>query len=86
MDKNSTCLLLLLSRWEDTICKVLGAREALSDRVSLVAQTVKNPPAMEETEFYAWVRKIPWRKACQHSLVFLPGEPHGQKSLADYSP
>ena len=38
--------------------------------VSLVAQTVKNPPAMWET----WVGKIPWRRACQPTPVFVPGE------------
>ena len=32
-----------------------------------------------------WVRKIPWRKAWQHTLVFLPGERHGQRSQAGYS-
>ena len=30
---------------------------------SLVAQLVKNPPAMQETWFDPWVRKIPWRRA-----------------------
>ena len=29
---------------------------------SLVAQTVKNLPAMQETRFDFWVRKIPWRR------------------------
>ena len=33
-----------------------------------------------------WVRKIPWRRKWQPSLVFLPGESHGQRSLAGYSP
>ena len=37
---------------------------------SLVAPTVKNLPAMQET----WVAKIPWRRAWQPSPVFLPGE------------
>ena len=27
-------------------------------RTSLIAQLVKNPPAMQETEFDIWVRKI----------------------------
>ena len=36
--------------------------------------------------FDPWVRKIPWRRAQQPSSVFLPGECHGQRSLADYSP
>ena len=30
--------------------------------------------------------KIPWRKAWQPTLVFLPGESHGQRSLVGYSP
>ena len=30
--------------------------------VSLVAQLVKNLPAMEETRFDSWVGKFPWRR------------------------
>ena len=33
-----------------------------------------------------WVRKTPWRRAWQPAPVSLPGEPHGQRSLAGYSP
>jgi len=36
--------------------------------------------------FSPWVRKIPWRRAWQPTPVFLPGESHGQRSLAGYSP
>ena len=36
--------------------------------------------------FVPWVRKIPWRRRWQPSPVFLPGEFHGQKILAGYSP
>ena len=50
--------------------------------VSLVAQMVKNPPAMWET----WVGKIPWRRAWQPTPVLLPGESHGWRSLAGHSP
>ena len=32
-----------------------------------------------------WVGKIPWRRAWQPTPVLLPGEPHGQRSLAGYS-
>jgi len=39
-------------------------------QASLVAQTVKNSPAMQET----WFEKIPWRRAWQPTPVFLPGE------------
>ena len=33
-----------------------------------------------------WVGKIPWRRAWQPTLVFLPGESHGQRSLVGCSP
>ena len=36
--------------------------------------------------FDPWVGKIPWRREWQPTLVFLPGECHGQRSLAGYSP
>ena len=55
-------------------------------RASLLAQTVKNLPAMQIPRFDPWVRKIPWRREWLPTLVFLPGEFHGQKSLAGYSP
>ena len=44
---------------------------------SLVAQLVKNLPEMWET----WVGKIPLEKGIT-TLVFWPGEFHGQRSLA----
>ena len=36
--------------------------------------------------FNPWVRKIPWRREWQPPPAFLPGEFHGQRSLAVYSP
>ena len=45
-------------------------------RVSLVAQMVKNPPAMCETWVMSWVRKIPWRRERLPTSVFWPGELH----------
>ena len=35
---------------------------------------------------HPWGRKIPWRRIWQPTPVFLPGESHGQRSLAGYSP
>ena len=35
-----------------------------------------------DISFDPWVRKIPWRRAWQPTPVFLPGESHGQRSLA----
>ena len=46
----------------------------------LIAQWVKNLPAVQET-WVSWVEKIPWKKKWQPTPGFLPGEPHGQRSL-----
>ena len=50
----------------------------------------KNPPAnardLRDAVFDPWVRKIPWRRAQQPTSLFLPGEPHGQRSLVGYGP
>ena len=53
---------------------------------SVVAQTIKNLPAVQETRVHPWVGKIPWRRAWQPTPVFLPGESPGRRSLAGYSP
>ena len=54
---------------------------------SLVAQMVKNPLVIcGKPGFDPWVWKIPWRRAWQPTPVFLPGESHGQRSLAGYGP
>ena len=58
----------------------------LTIRASLIAQSVKNVPAMQETQVQFLVGKVPWRKKWQPTPVFSPGESHGQKSLAGYSP
>ena len=47
----------------------------------LVAQMVKNLPAMRET----WFGKIPWRRKWQPTPVLLPEKSHGQRSLVGYS-
>ena len=36
--------------------------------------------------FSPWVRKIPWKRKWQPTPVFLPGESHGQRNMAGYSP
>ena len=51
---------------------------------SLVAQTVKNPLQCRRPGFNPWVGEIPWRKAWQHTPVFLPGEFHGQRKFFLY--
>ena len=51
---------------------------------------LKSPPAdagrLKRYRFDPWVGKIPWRRALQPTPVFLPGESHGQRNLAGYSP
>ena len=59
--------------------------------IKSLALVVKNPPAsaarFKRNRFDPCVRKIPWRRPQQVATpVFLPGESHGQKSLAGYSP
>jgi len=36
--------------------------------------------------FHPWVRKIPWEREWYLTQLFLPGEFHGQRRLAVYSP
>ena len=52
---------------------------------TLVAQTVKNLPAVQETWVQSWVRKSPLRRDWLPIQVFLPVEFHGQRSLEGYS-
>ena len=53
---------------------------------SLVAQMVKNPPEMKETRVWSLGQEDPLEKARLCTLVFLPREFYGQRSLAGYSP
>ena len=50
--------------------------------------SVGNAPACKtrDPRFDPWVGKIPWRRKWQPTLVFLPGESYGQRSLAGYDP
>ena len=52
---------------------------------TLVAQLVKNPPAMHETGFHPWVGKTPWRRDRLPTPVFLgfPGDSAGTESTCN---
>ena len=41
--------------------------------------------ALDRPRFDPWVRKIPWKRECLPTLVFLPRESHGERNLAGYS-
>ena len=43
-------------------------------RASLVAQLVKNLPAVQRPGFNPWIGKIPWRRKWQPTPVSLPGK------------
>jgi hypothetical protein len=50
-------------------------------RASLVAQMLKNLPAIKEIRVQSLVRKIPWRREWLSTPVFLPGESLGQRNV-----
>ena len=70
--------LQITSTWISHRCTYVNA--------SLVAQMVKNLLAMQET----WVCSLGWEDPLEKEMAthfsILPGESHGQRSLAGYSP
>ena len=62
--------------WEDSPGEGIGYPLQYS-WASLVAQRVKNLPAMRETWVGSLGRKIPWRRKRLPTPVFWPGEFHG---------
>ena len=84
--------LLLWSFRRKNFCQTLTRVKPLPHVISqyprafLVAQTVKNSPAMQETWVRSLGRKIPWRWAWQPTPVFLSVEFHRQRRLEDCSP
>ena len=53
---------------------------------SLVSQTAKNAPAMQETQVLSLGQEDPLRREWQLTPTFLPRKFHGQRSLVGYSP
>ena len=65
----------------------MGCNIVLAGRTaSLVAQLVKNPPAMQET----WVRSLGWEDPLEEGMATLQysclENPHGQRNLAGCNP
>ena len=61
--------------------------ELILKRASLVAQMVKNPPAMQEIR----VQSLGWEDSLENEMAnqaknTWPGKSHGQRNLAVYSP
>ena len=77
--------------WSEPLLSLLSLGEVISDSpkltwASLVAQTVKNLLAMWETWGQFLDREDSLEKEMVTTVVFLPGESHGQRSLAGYNP
>ena len=55
-------------------------------KASLLAQTVKNLPTVQET----WIQSLGWEDPLEKKMAtyssILPGKFHGQRSLVGYSP
>ena len=73
------------------LCVVLAKSLSISikkkiSRALLVAQQWRILLPVQETWVQSLVKETPWRRIWQPAPVFLPGEPHGQRRLAGYSP
>ena len=59
-------------------------------RASLGSASGKEPACQcrscKRCGFDPWIEEISWRRAWQPTLLLMPGESHGQRSLAGYSP
>ena len=78
-----------LNKWGNTIfCSWLN--DPILWGASQVVLVVKEPACqcrrLKRHQFDPWVGKISWKRKWQPTPVFLPGESHGQKILAGYSP
>ena len=81
------------------LCVSLCVCESLQSCLTLCDPMDGSPPGGSSGKEYAcqcrrhrrrgfnpWVGKIPWRRKCQPTPVFLPEESHGRRNLVGYSP
>ena len=80
--------------WQATVHGVTRVGQDLASKLllttdtrdSLLAQSVKNLPAMQETQVQFLRPEDPLENKWQPTPLFLPGESHGPRSLVGYSP
>ena len=72
---NQKVLIILSPPLTPIICTCL-----MSQRASLLAQLVKNPPATQKTQFNSWVGKICWGRHRLPTPLFLGLFPGGSAS------
>ena len=73
----STCRSMIPPR-----VKTVSALSSISSGASGEERTCR----CRRQELDPWARKVPWKRDWQPTPVLLPGEAHGQRSLAGYSP
>ena len=73
------CFCCLLQSHVRLFCDPMGCGLGFPDGSSGKEHTCRKH---ERCRFDPWVRKIPWRRSWQPTPVFVPGESHGQRSLA----
>ena len=80
-------MLIIIIASLGSVCVCVLYTHTHSTRASQVTLVVKNPPARRRKRhgFNPWVGRIPCRRAWKPTLVFLPGESHGLRSMAGYS-
>ena len=54
--------------------------------VLVIRNLTANAGDVRDAGLFPGSGRFPWRRAGQPTPVFLPGESHGQRSLAGYSP
>ena len=79
-----------LENYNFSQCPVLWEKgnyspKGLQTGASLIAQMVKTLPAMQQTLGWSLGWEDPLEEGMAAHSSFLPGESHGQRSLADYS-
>ena len=70
----------------ETCIYVLNKNLFLIYSLILIAQMVKNLPAIQETRVRSLGQKVPWREKQQPTPELLPGVFSGQRSLVGYNP
>ena len=58
----------------------------MSEMAQWVKNLLANAGENRRGGFNPWARKLPLRRKQEPTPAFLPGESHGQRSLAGYSP
>ena len=80
---------LCLQKWTPREI-IVETIDTLGARIPLGDASGKEPTCQcrryKRLGFNPQLRKISWRRAWQPTQVLLPGESHGQRSLAGYSP